>query len=133
QRVGGIDLDQLAEDVALRLAVGGRAPRLRGRRAGDRYRRHEKRPQQDQRWIHLTLAIASISTRTAFGKAAACMVERAGLCVGKYFAYTSFIAEKSAMSTRYKVVFTHKSNPDTAALSIAPSLLIIFLAFFCSF
>jgi len=28
------------------------------------------------------------------------MVERAGLCVGKYFAYTSFIAEKSAMSAR---------------------------------
>src|SRR5438445_11226725 len=125
QRVGGIDLDQLAEDVARRLAVGGRAPRLRGRRAADRYRRHEKRPQQDPRWIHLTLAIASISTRTAFGNAAACMVERAGLCVGKYFAYTSFIAEKSAMSTRYTVVFTTRSNPDSAALRIAPRFLSI--------
>src|SRR5437879_562213 len=110
QRVGGIDLDQLAEDVARRLAVGGRAPRLRGRRAGDRYRRHEKRPQQDPRWIHLTLAIASISTRTAFGNAAACMVERDGLCAGKYFADTSFVAAKQAMSTRYTFVFPTMLN-----------------------
>src|SRR2546429_8689656 len=82
---------QLAEDAARQLAVGGRAPGLRGRRAGNRNRRHEKRPQQDPRWIHLTLAIASISTRTAFGNAAAWMVERAGLCVAQYFAYTTFI------------------------------------------
>src|SRR5205809_5195337 len=42
-------LDQLAEDVARRLAVGGRAPRLRGRRAADRYRRHEKRDRKSTR------------------------------------------------------------------------------------
>src|SRR5207247_9259159 len=123
QRVGGIDLDRVGEYVARGRAGAGRAPGLPGRRAGDRYRRHEQRPQRDPRWIHLTLAIASISTRTALGNAAACIVERAGLCVGKYFAYTSFIAEKSAMSTRYTVVFTTRSNPDPAALRIAPRFL----------
>src|SRR5690348_9426367 len=98
ERIGRIDLDELAEDVARQRSIGRRGLRLGAPRhwnGGER-----RAPHSDDRALHPTLAIASISTRTALGKAAACTVERAGLWAPKCLAYTSFIAGKSAMSSR---------------------------------
>src|SRR3989442_434118 len=92
---------------------GGLRPRRRsGRGSIRRARAGELAP-------YPTLAIASISTRTALGSAAACTVERAGLCVAKCLAYTSFMAGKSAMSTRYTIVFTTRSRLEPAPCNTA--------------
>src|SRR4029077_2805596 len=117
ERIGLIDLDQLAEDVARQRSIGLRRLRLgpaRDRRGGERCA-----PQSDDGGLHPTLAIASISPGTALGQAAACTVERAGLWAAKCFAYTSFIAGKSAMSSRETVVLTPRLNEEPAAVRTA--------------
>jgi len=77
QGVRRVDLDQLAQNVARQCAIGGRRFALGDRPAGERPEQRSRDHHGEA--SHPTLAIASISTRTALGSAAACTVERAGL------------------------------------------------------
>ena len=79
----------------------------------------------------LTLATHSISSLTPLGSPATATVARAGRWSPKWRLYTSFMAVKSAMSTRKTVVLTTVANEPSGQKQRRHSLWVRLMIFDC--